>query len=332
MTNRVPRRTIPRKRRRNPRSLRSFYRISLLAIILLAVIGGGVFGYYYFSSRVFHDTIAAMASRADTPDKAFPGKSEINLLIMGRDEDRDRHGRVLHHTKGRTDAIMVAHIDFHNRTANILSIPRDTLVRIPGCRGRRRINSANAIGGPDLAQRTIADFLGVCPDYYVLMNFGGFEKAIDAMGGVRVSVDKQLDYDDSWGNLHIHLTPGQQVLNGNQAMGFVRYRHANGGGGDSDLVRIGRQQELIGAMKSRLANPSVLLKVPGILDDLRTDMDANMSTAQMICVARFLRSLPRGSAIKMATIPTAEGSRIYVRADQDATRELVDRMFKATQQ
>ena len=119
-------------------------------------------------------------------------------------------------------------------------------------------------------------------------------------------------------------------MDGNRAMGFARYRHANKGGGDSDLVRIERQQQLFSAMKSKLTNPSVFFKVPGILDGIRDDTETNLSNAQMLCLARFVRSLPKDKGINMATIPMGKGSRIYVKADPNATRDLVDRMFTST--
>jgi len=299
----------------------------LLVILCTGAACAGLFTYYYTSSQTFHDTVKAVMTHADTPSQAFPNQNEINVLLMGRDLDRDPHGRVLHTTRGRTDAIMLAHIDFRNNRVNILSIPRDTLVRVPGYRGKRRINSANALGGPELAQDTVADFLGVTPDYYALLDFDAFVKTIDGIGGLRLTVDKQLDYDDSWGNLHIHLTPGNQQLNGTQAMGFVRYRHANGGGGDSDLVRISRQQELLAAFKAKMSNPVVLLKFPHILDKVRGDLQGNLSMNQLVCLARFLKSVPPGTGVKMATVPDTGKSRVYVKPDTDATKELVDSMF-----
>jgi LCP family protein required for cell wall assembly len=273
-----------------------------------------------------------MAFREDAPDKAFPGMKEVNILIMGRDEDRDNHDRVIHNSKGRSDAMMLAHIDFQCHKASILSIPRDTLVRIPGYRGRRRINSANELGGPDLAASTVQRLLGVAPDYYMLLDFKGFSKAIDAVDGIEMNVDKQLDYDDNWGHLHIHLRPGFQKLNGDNAIGFVRFRHRNGGGGDSDMVRISRQQELLSAMRSKLTNPRILMRIPGILDGIRDNMVSNMAPAQMMCLAKFMRSLPCGTNVEMSTVPDTHESRIYVKADAEATHELVGHMFGVKQE
>jgi len=182
---------------------------------------------------------------------------------------------------------MLAHVDFRDHTVGILSIPRDTLVRIPGYRGKRRISYANAFGGPELAQETISDFLGLRPDYYLLVNFDVFERAIDAVGGLETTVDKDLEYDDNWGDLHIHLKAGKQVLNGKQAMGFVRYRQSNDGVGESDFVRIRRQQELLRAVRERLSCANVMFRVPALVDTISNDIQGDLSPAQMICTAIY---------------------------------------------
>jgi len=308
----TPIRRVPTRRRRRSFTRQRVLRLSILALLLLAVVGGISFAALYFSSRTVRDTVSVVVAREDRPDRAFPGRDHVNILFLGRDEDRDRQGRVLH-TKGRTDAIMYAHIDFRNHAVNILSIPRDSLVRIPGYHGKRRINSANALGGADLCKRTVENLVGVAPDYYALMDFGGFEKAIDEIGGVTVTVDKQLDYDDNWGHLHIHLKPGTQQLDGDHAIGFVRYRHSNAGGGDSDLIRIGRQQELISAVKSRLMQPGVIVRVPRVLDIVRDHLKTDMNPGQMVCLAKFIRSVPQKQGVKMLTMPTRPGGGNYIR-------------------
>lgn len=325
---RVPR-TPCRRRRRKVTTARRVFRVSLLILVIAAIIGGVSFAVGCLCSRSLREAASAILSHEDKPERAFPGRDSVNILFLGKDEDRDQKDRVLR-TKGRTDAIMFAHIDFRNREVNILSIPRDSLVRIPGYRGRRRINSAHALGGPDLLKKTIENLVGIAPDYFALMDYGGFEKAVDEIGGVWVDVDKNLDYDDSWGNLHIHLKPGRQLLDGYESMGYVRYRHSNAGGGDSDLVRIARQQELLSSVKSRLMQPGVIVRIPRVLDIVRDHLRSDMSPAQMICLARFLKSLPPSPGIKMVTIPARPGGGNYIRPDIDATRELADKIFRGT--
>lgn len=322
---------VPRKIRRPASKVKRIVRLLLIVIMTTAIIGGGLFIYCYSTSYTIRDTIGAIITRSDKPENAFPGQNQINVLLMGRDLDRNNHGQIVK-TRGRTDCMMLAHVDFKTRSVNILSIPRDTLVRIPGYRGKRRISYAHQYGGPDLAVETVQDFLGVTPDYYMMLDFDGFARAIDKIGGLQIVVDKKLDYDDSWGNLHIHLKPGKQVVNGEQAIGFARYRKSNDGKGDSDLVRIERQQQLLSALKIKLCKPGVVMKIPSVVDTVRRNMEGNLKTAQMVCLASFMRSLPKGSSIQMQTIPTEGDGGIYVRADADATRELINRVFLNNQQ
>ena len=120
--------------------------------------------------------VSAMIGRL-TPGRAFPGRTQVNVLLLGRDLDRDRHGQVVK-TNGRTDTIILAHYDFADKCVNMLSIPRDTRVAIPH-HGHHKINAAHAYGGPNLACRTVGGLLGVHPDDYIVVDFEGFEKAVD---------------------------------------------------------------------------------------------------------------------------------------------------------
>lgn len=318
-------RSLARRNQNNSRPVKKAAKKFTSIIFIIIACVGGMLTYQYWTSRTFREVLGTYVNRAYDPSKAFPGRDEINILLMGRDVDRDRYGRIVH-TRGRTDTMMLVHVDFRDQSADILSLPRDTLVHIPGYRGKRRISYANALGGPQLAVDTVADFLGVRPEYYVLVNFKGFEKAIDAIGGLEVTVDKRLDYDDNWGDLHIHLKPGTQVLNGEQAMGFVRYRQSKDGDMESDFVRISRQQELLRAIKAKLSSPGVLFKVPSVLDTIKNDVEGNLSSAQMLCLAHFLKNLADESRIRTETLPAMSGG-VFVRADVDAAQDLVKEMF-----
>src|SRR5205807_9350050 len=120
-----------------------------------------------------------------------------------------------------------------------------------------KINAAHNFGGPELTNETIQQAFGVSADAWVVLNFEGFQQIVDAIGGIDVDVSKKLDYDDNWGNLHIHLKPGYQHLNGYQAMGFVRMRHS-----DSDEMRSKRQHEFMEAMRSKVKAPGTWMSLP----------------------------------------------------------------------
>lgn len=310
-----------RRRRKNNRAI---FRLCLLSILLIGFVVGLVIIGKYLRSPIVRTAVKSYCTGELKVSNAFPGKEEVTLLFLGKDADHDNHGRVLK-TRGRTDAILLTKLDFTKKTVNILSIPRDTKVEIPGRSGHHKINAAHAYGGPELTVKTIEEFLGVKPEAYVVIDFTSFEKAIDNLGGFEVSVAKQMDYDDNWGNLHIHLKPGKQVLNGNQALGFVRFRKSKSGYAETDKDRIARQQELLFAIKQKLVSPKTFYLLPDAIDTVKSGVNSSLSDNQLLAIANFMRSIPKGS-VHMETLPSTLG-RVYVTANQPETDELVRKMF-----
>ena len=129
-----------------------------------------------------------------------------------------------------------------------------------------------------------------------------------------------MDYDDNWGHLHIHLRPGYQHLNGEQAMGFVRFRHS-----DSDLVRTKRQQELLAVLKSKLMDPRTIAVLPSVLDTLDEHLDSDLTPDQKVSLAYFLKGVPK-SDIEMATVPSVEAG-ASVRTDWPKASPIIYKWF-----
>ena len=300
-------------------------RVGRVCLVLGAVLlggVGGVFAYYYHTSRTVRDATHIVISGNWSPRRTF-GREEVNLLLMGRDVDLDNRAQVVH-TRGRTDLMMLAHLDFVHQRAYLLSVPRDSWVQVPG-HGHHKINAAHALGGPDLAMATVQELLGVRPDYYLTVDYQAVARAIDQMGGVQVLVDKPLHYDDNWGRLHIHLEPGRRRLTGEQAVGMARYRKSNSGLGDTDQQRIARQQRLLGALRARLREPAVLLAVPAIVDQVRSNIDTNLQPEHLASLAWFARGMAPG-ALRMATLPGEQRS-TCVKPDLAAARAMVQEML-----
>src|SRR5438067_1949153 len=206
----------PKPRRRLlPRVLKGLCWLLVLSPLLCLVV-------WYATSPSFRDAVGVLARGELSPARSFTGRSRVDLLLLGRDRDIDNHMRVLK-TRGRSDLMMLTRMDFDNRAAYLLSIPRDTWVRLPGSRHSAKINAAYAIGGARYAARAVEGLVGVRPEYMLTLDYHGFVKAIDALGGVDIDVDRTMDYDDDWGDLHIHLRKGPQRLNGGQALGYVRF-------------------------------------------------------------------------------------------------------------
>jgi polyisoprenyl-teichoic acid--peptidoglycan teichoic acid transferase len=182
-------------------------------------------------------------------------KDRLYVLLLGIDYNYDDKDQPFSKA-ARSDTIMVAALDLVTRSVNILSVPRDTLATLPSGR-QDKINAAFAIGGEKLSDQTIGTFLGLPAisqdhyfDRYITLKINATKELIDAIGGIDVPVDEQMDYDDTWGHLHIHFKPGLTHMNGEQAVSYSRFRHD----ACSDPCRIKRQQQVLQLTIAKLKN------------------------------------------------------------------------------
>lgn len=235
--------------------------VLLLGAFALAAVAGAIFA----SSSLFDDKpTEKKAARMASPDKTV-------VMLMGVDE---REGDV-----GRSDTLMIATLDAKKHKAAILSVPRDTRVKIKG-HGFDKINAAYAYGGHKLTQNTVEDLLGVEMEHYVIINVNAFTKIIDAIGGIDINVEKRMYYEDPWddnGGLVINLYPGQQHMDGKTAITYVRYRDEEG-----DIGRITRQQKFMKAVMDKLTSPSIIPRIPAIIGEVVDSINTDLSVKQMI--------------------------------------------------
>ena len=279
--------------------------LKVLGVLLVVCIAGYV---GYFLARMGSGARGMIGPMVAPPSIAqeFPGQSSINLMIIGRDYDYTNQDVVMK-SHARADLLMMAKLDFADNQVKILSIPRDTKASIPGWPDSK-INSAEEKGGPKLTAATVLQNFNIPEDHYVALDFDGFQKAIDLLGGVDHTVDKKMDYDDNWGFLHIHLKPGYQHLNGYNAMGFVRFRHS-----DSDIRRTRRQQALLAALKIKLDQPHTFIVLPDLINVMNESSETDLTNPQKIAVAYWLHSLSKQD-FQMDTVPSIEGG-YYVYTD-----------------
>lgn len=250
-----------RERHQNKKKTSWLPIVLLLGAFALAAIAGALFA----SSSLFDDKPTEnKAARMASPDKTV-------VMLMGVDE---REGDV-----GRSDTLMIATLDAKKHKAAILSVPRDTRVKIKG-HGFDKINAAYAYGGHRLTQNTIEDLLGVEMEHYVIINVNAFTKIIDAIGGIDINVEKRMYYEDPWddnGGLVINLYPGQQHMDGKTAITYVRYRDEEG-----DIGRITRQQKFMKAVMDKLTSPSIIPRIPAIIGQVVDSINTDLSVKQMI--------------------------------------------------
>jgi LCP family protein required for cell wall assembly len=222
----------------------------------------------------------------------------VNILVMGIDRVPDAPEDSPKIFESRSDTMLLVHLNPGDHTVNLLTIPRDTQVNVPGI-GVTKINAANWQGGPNLAAQVVSQTLNdVTVDRYVRLSTDAFRELVDLVGGVEVYVPKRMYYVDETQKLKIDLQPGLQTLDGVQAEGFARFRHDESG----DIGRAQRQQALLKALQKRLSSPMMLTRLPQAFSVLQKHIDTNLSIGEMLALMQFGMQL-KPSDLKMVLLP-----------------------------
>lgn len=231
--------------------------LGLLALLVIAVLVAGTF--YW---------------------RAIEQRGRVNVLMLGTDERQTEEGPF------RSDTMILTGFNPNRREVALMSIPRDLWVAVPTI-GENRVNTAHFFGGPELAKQTVAENFGVPLHYYLKLNFDGFTSIIDAMGGITVDVperllDEQYPTPD-YGYTTVDIPEGVQQMDGATALIYARSRYST-----SDFDRGRRQQEIIAAIRNRLAQPRTWLRVPAIFAAARSAIQTDIPQAEWPALALIL--------------------------------------------
>jgi LCP family protein required for cell wall assembly len=191
--------------------------------------------------------------------------SSPRMVLLGSDARADEGSR--------SDTIMII-----KASGGLLAIPRDTLVEIPGV-GRDKVNAAFAIGGPGLAVETLKNLTGLSMENYVVLNLGGVEEIVDALGGITLAVEEPIETEQD--GEYFFIPAGIQELTGTEALAYVRYR----GGPTADIGRIGRQQRFLRALAEELSSPKNLPQLPATARLVWRNIETNMNPWEAACFA-----------------------------------------------
>ncbi len=231
---------------------------------------------------------------SDIP-QVFSRIERTNILILGADVEYSRRGKVL---PTRSDTLLVASLDPVQKRVNVLSVPRDTRVHIPGRHGYDKINAALAYGGPLLTAQTVSDFLQVPIHHWVMVKLDGVENLVDALGGVEIDVERNMQYYDRSAGLRISLKKGPQILDGAKAHQYIRFRHDAYG----DIGRVQRQQRFMQALTTKLLDPMTITRLPQLLEVAQANVETSMSTPQLFQYANWAKGLTL-DAVHMVMVP-----------------------------
>jgi len=262
----------------------------------------------------------------------WTGTDRINILLLGVDQREDERGQPT-----RTDTMIVLTIDPKTKSAGMLSIPRDLWVPIPG-HGENKINTAHFFGdmdspggGPELARKTVELNFGIHIQHYARVDFTGFEKLIDTLGGVTIDVPRPLKDDEyptpDYGIQRIYIPAGLQRMDGRTALQYARSRHS-----DNDFGRTHRQQQVLVAAREEAFRLDLLPKLPTLMGTLRDSITTDFPFTDIPSFAMLIRDIDAKN-VKNVTI---EGDMVIdVNGDgtvlvpvRDKIREAIDSMFE----
>jgi LCP family protein required for cell wall assembly len=264
-----------------------FYPLCILALLIGTLAG------WIHTSKPLQGIISDRLFHRDPVDVFHTHM--FTVLLLGCDEDRVTGGASISRESARSDMMLLAQVDFDKHLITGLSIPRDTLVGF-GKYKERKINAYHAMGGDGLAKQAVEALLpGTDIDKVVDLDFEGFDDMVDAVDGVPIDVEKNMDYVDKAGHLYIHLKKGPQLLTGKDAEGYVRFRHA-----DSDFARADRQHHFMLAFKDQVAkHPFQLTKVVDAIAKMLAD---GMTPDEVGTLGNWVSQVPKQD-IKFGSLP-----------------------------
>ncbi len=303
--------TSKRKKRRS---------LKIIIILFSFIILLGILGYFYLlgftnNSKLGEGKINTKKAEAGEP---------VNILVMGVDIG-DPNSKEASDPK-RTDTMLVVNYNPKTKNINMVSVPRDTRVTMNG--KKIKINSAHAINGVNGSIAAVENLLGIEINNYAKIDYEGFRKVIDAIGGVEMDITRNMNYDDPSQNLHIHFQKGTTVhLDGKKAEEFFRWRKNNNGTGfaDGDLGRIENQHKFISKVVEKVKSPSIIPKIPNILSTIPDYVETDMSPEEII---KYGYAVTKGdkSSINMITLQGEAkyiGNVSYFIYDREKNRDIV---------
>lgn len=251
----------------------------------------------------------------------------VNILLLGMDiGDPNQEDNM---EIKRTDTIMVVNYNPKTDKITTVSVPRDTLIKNNG--SSVKINSAFAIGGYSKIKSEVESLLNININYIVKVDYNAFVDIIDAIGGVKMEIDRDMIYDDEGQNLHINFKAGETVkLDGQKAQEFFRWRKNNDGSGfaNGDLDRIQNQHKFISKVIDKCKSPLIIFRTPKIMSAIGDNVETNMSPFSIIRYALKFMTVDKDdiSMVTAAGTPKMINGQSFLVFDKNANNELLSKL------
>ena len=271
--------------------MKKLHIIGIICLILILIIALGIF--------------LVGSPKKDTGDR-------INILLLGVD------ARDLQHP-GNTDSISIISIDKSTKEVSLLSIPRDSRVKISG-RGIDKINSAYPYGGLNATISTVEDFLGIKIDYYILVNFQEFKNIVDTLGGIYIDISA----NESSQIPELNGATGLTKLNGDQTLAYARFRFDSQG----DVGRVKRHQKIIQAITNEFLKPANLGKAPTVLSQLNSNVHTDIPLLETSVLEQLLQgfNLDKGKTAIISGNWTTINGIVYLIPNNETKEQMVNEL------
>ena len=291
--------------------------ILLAGVASVSAVAGAFLAVSLDSTPLLQSELSAAEASVFTQDKPITSGNSlrlprltrpVNILLLGikvtssdiddyEAIDADGYDALVDSFEGLSDTMLMLRFDPSSERVAVMSIPRDTRTNVDGV--ITKINEANREGGPALSAEAVSELMGgVGIDRYMRINVQGVEKLIDALGGVEVNVPKDMKYQDDSQHLYINLKAGEQRLDGDKALQFLRFRYDDNG----DIGRVQRQQMLMRALVEQALNPTTIARLPKILSVIQSHVDTNLSVEELVALVGYGAQANR-SNIQMLMLP-----------------------------
>lgn len=305
-----------------------------LIIIIIIIIVSAIFGIYLWNlfARISPETEEAKKIRSNFK---INWSDRVNILLIGCDNREKLNIGV------RSDTMILINIDFKNKKIKLLSIPRDTRVLIPSHDTYDKINSTiNPAywedGGISLTLKTLENLLNIPIKLYIKVDFEGFKKIVDSIGGIKYNVEKDMYYYDPTDGTLINLKAGEQILDGDKALQYVRFRNDAQGDFARDSTgkiygRVSRQMNFMKAVALKLSENKNILKISNLINIISRYVETNISSSELLKAAITLKEISVDKDVMVLNFPGnaqyVDGLS-YVVPNEEELKELVAKELK----
>jgi polyisoprenyl-teichoic acid--peptidoglycan teichoic acid transferase len=307
---------IKQEKKKNKKPMKRYKKITLFAVLGLLLLAGTTLGYVFYKMASVAAGAQQDLERGDRSELRAnvvnPITDPVSILFLGLDS---RDGDL----KGRTDAMILATFNPDNNSIKMVNIPRDSRVELKGRGTIDKINHAHAFGGLDMTIATVEHLLNIPVDYFVSINFDAFMAIVDELGGITVNSPRTFTEKDNATYGSITIQQGEQRLNGQEALAYVRMRKSDPRG---DFGRGERQKEVIEAIINEAASIHSITRFGPVMDALGSNIKTNLSFNNIMRMHAYASELDSIESLKFEGVDFTENRVYYYKLNEESVKEV----------